>query len=145
VARAQQAEALRKGLTLRADVPESPLVARVDEERINQVITNLVTNAINYTPIGGSVDIRLQTCENNGKVMISVEDSGVGIPPEHLPLIFQPFYRVTNEVEGTGLGLSIAKEIIEQHGGTIEVTSQPGKGSRFDIILTLAQTPAPAA
>jgi len=99
------------------------------------VITNLVTNAINYTPANGTVNVVIR--EEDGSAQIAVEDTGIGIASENLPYIFQPFYRVVSEVEGTGLGLSIAKEIVEMHEGTLSVRSQPGKGSIFTITLPL--------
>ncbi len=137
VVRDQISEADQKSLTLRLTMPSIPLIARVDDERIIQVITNIVTNAINYTPIKGDIHISLHAQPDAGSAMITVEDTGVGISPAHLPLIFQPFYRVASSVEGTGLGLSIAREIIEQHGGTINVNSQVDIGSRFEITLNL--------
>jgi signal transduction histidine kinase len=97
-----------------------------------QVVTNLVTNAVNYTPTGGSVHVVVASGDD-GDAIVYVEDTGVGIAPDHLPHIFQPFYRVGDTSEGTGLGLSITREIVEMHEGSIAVESEPGRGSRFTL------------
>lgn len=137
VVRAQRAEAENKGLLLHLEVPDSPLIVYVDEERMIQVITNLVINAINYTPTGGHIWASVQMSADEKYGIVRVRDTGIGISPENLPLIFQPFFRVPSEVEGTGLGLSIARELIRQHGGTINVSSQVGNGSTFEIHIPL--------
>ena len=129
----QQPEAENRGLEFTLDMPETPIIVRVDSARIIQVLTNLITNAINYTPSGGAV--RLTVVQETARVGVCIEDTGVGIAPEHLPHIFEPFYRVASEVEGTGLGLSIARQIIQLHSGVIEVSSELGKGSRFSVYL----------
>lgn len=135
----QRPEAERKGLSLSLHMIDEPIYVIVDSERIFQVITNLLTNAINYTPVGGAIKIRVQRFsikeQDQLYALVQIEDSGIGIASEHLPHIFQPFYRVANEVEGTGLGLNIAKEIIELHGGRIGVESTPGVGSTFSFWL----------
>jgi signal transduction histidine kinase len=133
----QEPEAARKGLRLTIEVPDSPLYVYVDPERVIQVITNLLTNAINYTPSGGKVTTRLSlTTENDVPyALVEVIDTGIGIGQEHLPHIFQPFYRVVSQVEGIGLGLNISKEIVELHGGTIGVESALERGSRFYFCL----------
>lgn len=138
IARLQAQEAERKGLTLNQSVPDAPVMADLDAARISQIVTNLVTNAINYTPAGGQVTISLERDDDDGVAVIRVSDTGIGIAPEDLPHIFQPFYRVVSEVEGTGLGLSIAREIAESHGGSIEVESHIGKGSCFSLILPIS-------
>ena len=131
----QQPEAEHKNLTLRARLPDAHLAVSADRERLIQVITNLVTNALNYTPSGGTVEVALSQSEDSG--LIEVIDTGIGIAPEDLLYIFQPFYRVVSAVEGTGLGLSIVKEIVELHGGAVEVRSELGDGSCFSIRLPL--------
>ncbi len=136
---AQQEEANRKQIMLTLSPADMPLTARVDEERMIQVVTNLVTNAIHYTPSGGVIVVSVKPIPDGRHAEILVRDTGIGIAPEHLPLIFQPFFRVSNEVEGSGLGLSIAKQLVEQHGGTITVESQVGVGSVFTITLRLAR------
>ncbi|MGQ9471997.1 MAG: sensor histidine kinase [Candidatus Aminicenantales bacterium] len=108
-----------------------------DEASLEQALANLIHNAIKYNRPGGSVFLRIR--QVNGKVGVDIQDTGVGIPPEHLPFIFDQFYRVPGTgqgmTKGTGLGLSIAKKIIEAHDGTIEVVSEVDKGSTFTVIL----------
>jgi PAS domain S-box-containing protein len=134
VLRVQQPEADIKGVRLERDLPPADIYITADSERMIQVITNLVTNAVNYTPEGGYAQV-IVSQQADGSVVIEVRDSGIGISPEHLPYIFQPFYRVGQEGDGTGLGLSISKDIVERHGGTITVESEPGRGSRFAVRL----------
>ena len=135
VVRVQSAEATQKGLELQVAQPLQPIYVLADRHRLIQVVTNLLTNALNYTPAGGLVRLKLEQTEESA--VIQIEDSGIGIAPENLPYIFQPFFRVVSEVTGTGLGLSIAKEIIEMHGGSISVRSQLEHGSTFQITLPL--------
>jgi heavy metal sensor kinase len=102
-----------------------------DLGRLRQVVINLLDNAIKYTEPGGKVSVRVS--EQDGRTRLIVEDSGIGIPPEHLPYVFDRFYRVdkarSREMGGTGLGLSIARSIVAAHGGTIELTSRTGVGT----------------
>ncbi len=108
-----------------------------DEDRLKQLILNLVDNAIKYTPSGGTVNLSLS--KENGFASIEISDTGVGIPAEDIPLIFDRFYRVdkarSRNLGGSGLGLSIAKWIATAHGGDIKVKSVPGEGSTFYILL----------
>ncbi len=117
----------------------SPLVA--DPKNIEEVLNNLLTNAINYSPEGGKVTV---TARGMGDFMeIKVSDTGVGIAPEELPKIFEKFYRVkhpkTRQVTGTGLGLSIVKGIVEAYHGSIHVESVPDQGTTFTVLLPAAQ------
>jgi two-component system phosphate regulon sensor histidine kinase PhoR len=111
-----------------------------DQGRLEQVVVNLLENAIKYTPDSGS--IRLFTEDEDTFVKVSVADTGIGIPFKDLPRIFERFYRVdearTREQGGTGLGLAIAKHIVQLHGGAVSVTSLPGKGSTFSFTLQKA-------
>ena len=125
---------------LSLDIGDLPSIIG-DGDRLAQVFTNLVDNAIHHTPPGG--EVRIQAGVNAANVEISVEDSGTGIPPEDLPRIFERFYQVDKSrpgggVRGVGLGLAIAKEIVESHGGSISVQSQPGQGSVFVVNLPVA-------
>jgi two-component system sensor histidine kinase/response regulator len=127
---------------------DQPIEAHVDVERLSQVILNLLSNARKYSPPSSSIDVAVVHLEHEYR--INVHDTGVGIPPERLPFIFERFYRVPNiEVQrgssvGFGLGLYISKQIIERHGGHIEVQSELDKGSTFSIVLPIAvATPAP--
>ena len=90
-------------------------------------------NAIRYTNSGGTVSIKLSSRKND--ILVQVRDTGVGIPENHIPYIFDAFYRVSRDAKGSGLGLSIAKTIIEAHEGTISVASAPGEGSTFSFTL----------
>ncbi len=109
-----------------------------DGDRLAQVLTNLIDNAIKHTPVGGRVTIR---GEGRGdQVRVHVEDSGPGIPPDELPRIFERFYQVDKarrggEGRGSGLGLAISREIVQAHGGRLEAASAPGRGSRFTVTL----------
>ncbi len=106
-----------------------------DRSRIEQVIVNIVSNAVKYTPDGG--DVSMVCKKENGNVIISVKDTGIGIPKEDLPRIFERFYRVdkarSRQMGGTGLGLAIAKEIVDEHGGTIAIDSDVGVGTTVTI------------
>jgi len=112
-------------------------IIRADRDKIGQVIVNLLSNALKYTPSGGRVEIGATGSELLAKVV--VEDSGEGIPPEDLPFIFERLYRADRSrsrlTGGSGLGLSITKAIVEAHKGTIEVGSEPGKGTVFTVFL----------
>ena len=116
----------------------------VDRTQIERVITNLLTNAIKYTPAGGWVRACAEHLGN--EVRLTVEDSGVGIPESHLPHIFDRFYRVPdpNPEKGLGLGLSFVAAIVRAHGGEIRVQSEIGKGSRFEIILPAGSVRVPS-
>lgn len=118
----------------------APVVVRGDKAHLKQVLVNLLDNAIKYTPPGGRIEVR--SSEQDGKGVIEVSDTGIGIPGEALPHIFERFYRVdkarSRDLGGAGLGLSIAKSICAAHGGTIEVHSQEGIGTRFIVRLPLA-------
>jgi two-component system, OmpR family, sensor kinase len=126
--------AQKKGVKLTVDSTPMPNI-HGDGDRLAQVITNLVSNAVKYTPGGGYVHLKTQI--NNGGVELMVQDSGVGIPADDLPRIFERFYQVDKARgprRGTGLGLAIVQEIVQAHGGTISVTSG-GKGSTFTVWL----------
>jgi two-component system phosphate regulon sensor histidine kinase PhoR len=135
--------ATEKGITLNIEAPQPALIMG-DEARMMQVIINLLDNAFKYTSQGGAVTVHVQPTET--QVLLTVQDTGVGIAQEHITHIFERFYRVdsarTRSAGGTGLGLAIVKWIATIHHGTITVTSQPGKGSTFRIALPkLQETP----
>ncbi|MCA9904979.1 MAG: HAMP domain-containing histidine kinase, partial [Anaerolineae bacterium] len=135
----QCVEAEGKALTLCYEAPTEPVLALVDTKRLSRVITNLIVNAINYTPEGGIITARLVSGLHDSEIgdcaKIEIEDNGIGIAEDNLENVFQPFFRVPSEVQGTGLGLSIAREIVQLHGGDIYVSSALGRGSSFAIIL----------
>src|SRR5262249_14224474 len=109
-----------------------------DERKVKQVLLNLLSNALKFTPEGGHIDVRAAT--NEGLAEISVSDTGVGVAPEDQQAIFEEFRQVgtaDKKVEGTGLGLAVARKFIELHGGRIWVKSQPGEGSMFTFTLPI--------
>jgi signal transduction histidine kinase len=127
-----------KGVAISTQVPADLPAIQMDSDRIGQVLLNLVGNALQYTPSGGGV--RIQAVHIPGEVRVSVVDSGIGIPPEHLPHLFTRFYRVDKSRArshgGSGIGLTIAKHLVEAHGGRIWAESQgAGKGSTFTFTL----------
>jgi len=132
-----QTSAQEKGLEWKVEIAEEPLVLVGIEEGLERVFMNLVSNAVKYTLAGGLVAVRAWS-ENDQK-KVEVSDTGIGIPEEALPRIFNEFYRAKNakamEMEGTGLGLAIAKDVVEQHGGQISVESTVGEGSTFYVAL----------
>jgi signal transduction histidine kinase len=127
------------GVQMEVATPPEPMVVSVDATRIRQLILNLLTNAVKYTPPGGTV--RMQLSAANGRVILSVADTGIGIAPGDLPHIFDRFWRAdsartrTGERPGAGLGLAISKWIAEAHGGRIDVVSRPGRGTTFTVTL----------
>ena len=136
----QQGSADGKNIDLALNLPAKTPQVRGDKDRLAVVFTNLIGNAIKYTPEGGRVDIRCAA--EQSRVRIEVSDTGIGIRPEDQEKIFEKFYRVEDEqvsaVPGTGLGLAIAQETMRLHGGTILLTSTPGKGSTFTVTLATA-------
>jgi signal transduction histidine kinase len=132
-----EGETRAKGISLSTTYhPALPPVLG-DKDHLEGVFTNLVSNAIKYTPSGGTVTI--ETCVEGGYVKTVVKDTGIGISAEDLPRIFDKFSRVKSEktrgIVGTGLGLSIAKNIVEAHLGSISVESEAGKGTAFTVLL----------
>ncbi len=127
-----------KGVDVVVDVPpELPRVA-ADAQRLGNALDNLLTNALTYTPRGGR--ITLSAAQTGNTVTLTVADTGAGIPPEHLPRVFDKFFRVPGQTQGsgTGLGLAIVREIVTAHGGTVQCDSRPGEGSVFRLTLPIA-------
>jgi signal transduction histidine kinase len=134
--------AVPEGITVEYEPPDHPIQAAFDREKIRQVITILLDNAVKYTPSdspsdrsGGRVSVEVD--EHDGEVRISVADTGIGIAEDQLPLIFERFHRVdeARSAGGAGLGLSIAKQIADAHGGSVRAESTPGAGSTFILCL----------
>jgi signal transduction histidine kinase/DNA-binding response OmpR family regulator len=128
--------AARSALTVRLEDEDDLPVAEADELRIRQVVLNLLTNAVKFTPAGGTVAVRVD--RRDTEVEISVQDTGVGIPPADRERIFESFQqgeRVTSAQEGTGLGLTLSRRIVELHGGRLWVESEEGKGSTFHFTV----------
>lgn len=138
----QKPEAERKHINLTANMNITPVIMIGDESRLRQVITNLINNAIHYTSEAGSIVVKLQHRKvgDENTAIISVSDTGIGIDEQHLPHLFQPFYRATDDTKGAGLGLSIAREIVEAHKGSIHVDSVVGQGTTFYVSLPIRQT-----
>ncbi|MFC4767132.1 sensor histidine kinase [Effusibacillus consociatus] len=132
--------AQKKGISLSFSTGQIIPVLNIDQERINQVMHNLLSNAIRHTPNGGRIVVDIKEDKKHG-VIVSVQDSGTGIPEEELESIFERFYRVdrsrSRKTGGTGLGLAIVKQLVELHGGKVWVESQLGQGSRFSFSLPL--------
>jgi signal transduction histidine kinase len=118
-----------------------------DELRLEQVVQNLIQNAIKYSPNGGTVDVRVE--RQHACACVAVSDQGIGIPAGALALLFRRFFRAPNadsqHISGMGIGLYVVKEIVELHGGAIDVASQEGNGSTFTVSLPLLDSAAPAA
>jgi two-component system phosphate regulon sensor histidine kinase PhoR len=127
----------KKELALSVAASGHPVVALADRDRLEQVLLNLLENSLMYTPSGGRVEVGVK--ESEGLVVVSVSDTGIGIPPDDIPRIFERFYRVdrarSRKLGGTGLGLAIVKHIVETHGGRVWVESEVGKGSTFYFTL----------
>jgi heavy metal sensor kinase len=128
-----------RGVRLRYD-EEGAIHVLGDEGRLRQVVINLLDNALKYTPEGGTVTVRVGPRGSGGTVVVA--DTGIGIPPEHLPHVFDRFYRVdkarSRAEGGTGLGLSIARSIVTAHGGSIDLTSTPAQGTVCTVLLPQA-------
>ncbi|MEW8959149.1 MAG: two-component system histidine kinase PnpS [Moorella sp. (in: firmicutes)] len=133
--------AAEKGIILETAIAEDIPPLAMGENYLSQVLLNLIDNAIKYTPAGGRVTVRAAKEEDG--IRVEVEDTGIGIPAESLPRVFERFYRVdkarSREMGGTGLGLAIVKHIIEVHGGRVGVESRPGQGSRVFFIVPAAE------
>jgi two-component system sensor histidine kinase/response regulator len=132
-----------RGVTIEFVPPPAPVTVMGDEQSLEQVFSNLISNAIAYNKPQGTVSVAVR--EEAEAAVIEVRDTGIGIAKEHLPLVFDQFYRVHRaegqKSKGTGLGLSIAKKIVEAHNGSIEVASEPGRGSTFTVRLPRTQRP----
>lgn len=135
-------KAKEKGLKLCVQIPDDLPAVRADGIRMEQILINLLDNAIRYTENGC---IWVQVNFDRDEVTIHIEDTGIGIPEEELPYLFERFYRVdksrSRQYGGTGLGLAIVNQLVELHGGKIEVSSQMGEGTRFTIILPIRHPP----
>ena len=138
VAESLRPQAREAGVELALALPEAPLSAAMDLQRVEQVLMNLATNALKFSPRGGVV--RLRACASDGRVRCEVEDAGVGISREEVPKLFQRFSQLEagKALGGTGLGLAISKSVIEAHGGTIGVESHPGERTVFWFELPAA-------
>jgi signal transduction histidine kinase len=126
----------KKGLALEAEIPAG-ISIRGDADHLIRLFLNLLDNAVRYTPPAGQVVV--QATETDGEVLVSIGDTGPGIAPEHLPHLFERFYRAetarSRHAGGAGLGLAMAYEIARWHGGTLTARSEPGQGTTFTVHL----------
>lgn len=141
VVEGQEMKASKRGIKLRVKENQNIVRVHADKDRIRQVLTNLIVNSIKYGKDNGESEVRLFDMEDH--VLVEVSDNGIGIGKEHLPRLFERFYRVdkgrSREQGGTGLGLAIVKHILEAHGQTINVRSSEGVGSTFSFTLRKAK------
>jgi two-component system phosphate regulon sensor histidine kinase PhoR len=128
-------QAERQKLTIRREFATDLASVPADKDRLRQVVTNLIHNAIKFTPAGGRITITTRVLE--GSVAVDIADTGIGIPKQDLARVFERFYKgdKARAGEGTGMGLAIAKHVVEAHGGSIWVRSEEGKGSTFSFSL----------
>jgi signal transduction histidine kinase len=137
VAARHERDASLKGVALTTNIAPGAEIVSGDPLRLEQALQNLTANALRHTPSGGEIELRAES--GAGELVITVRDTGPGIPAEHLAHIFDRFYKIDparpGKTSGSGLGLSIVKAIVERHGGTTTVSSQPGQGTRFIIRL----------
>jgi signal transduction histidine kinase/CheY-like chemotaxis protein len=139
-----------KPLDLRLITPATPCVVRGDSDRLQQLVLNILSNAVKFTPGEGAVEVTLQPPDHGDRYGIVVKDTGAGIPPEFLPNVFEPFRQAdgstTRQHRGLGLGLAIARQITAQHGGTIAAASDgPGRGTTVTVLLPRTEAPEGAA
>lgn len=143
--KAMSAQAASKQITINIDVPVDMPSAYADAERVGQILRNLLANAVTHTPAQGIIEIQARA--QASEIEITIQDTGSGIAPEHLPNIFERFYRAdssrSRSTGGAGLGLAIVKQLVEAHGGQIRAESQLGKGSRFIFTLPVFKSDAP--
>ena len=144
--KALQPRMASKKINSKIELTESPALSSVDKERIAQILRNLLVNAINFTPEGGTITVSVD--RRDGEVEVGVSDTGAGIPAAEIPLVFERFYRVdksrTRATGGSGLGLTIANQLVKAHKGKIWVESEVGKGTRFHIVLPALDSGSPA-
>jgi signal transduction histidine kinase len=124
-------------VTIEEDYEAGPIIVNMDTNEMKQVFINIINNAVQAMPDGGGLRIRATT--TNGEAVIRFSDTGVGISPENIQKIFEPFFSTKESGDGTGLGLSISYRIVQNHGGRIEVQSQPGQGTIFTVFLPLQE------
>lgn len=136
--------ARERGVTLNAQLPDHPVPVLGDRDELLRVLENLIENAVKYGQSGGRVDVELARRAGSGQeaqpqAVLSIQDYGPGIAPEHLPRLTERFYRVdvaeSRDKGGTGLGLAIVKHIVNRHRGHLEISSEPGQGARFSVVL----------
>jgi two-component system sensor histidine kinase BaeS len=130
-------------VTVTVDEGDQPLVVNGDDDRLTQIVTNLLANAIAYTPPGGRIWVHV--ARRDEQVALTISDSGPGISPEVLPHVFERFYRAKSTAgrQGTGIGLAVVAELVSAHGGTVSATTPPGQGAMFTVRLPPWANPPP--
>jgi signal transduction histidine kinase len=127
--------------TLTLEIPDAPTIINGDPVQLGEALSNLINNAIKYTPDKGTIEVRL--IQDGENALFEVKDNGYGIPNDQQDKLFQPFYRAqmdeTASIEGTGLGLHLVKNIVERHSGTIWLESVHKKGSTFSVMIPLSK------
>lgn len=136
-------QAQQKEIVLEAHLPSDPVAVVADGRRLRQVLINLLSNGVKFTPAGGSVTLQVTLSPETNTLCLQVIDTGIGIAPADIPRLFQPFVQIDSSLsrhyEGTGLGLALVRQVVELHGGEVEVTSELGRGSCFTITLPWKQ------
>jgi signal transduction histidine kinase len=139
---AHQDQARQKRLIYEVALPEKPLRVNGDAVQLGEALSNLIVNALKYTPEGGRILVSL--VQNRTRANVTIEDTGFGIPLEQQEKLFQPFFRAdtpaTKNVEGTGLGLHLVKNIVERHFGRVHFQSNEGAGSSFGFEIPIVQS-----
>jgi signal transduction histidine kinase len=138
-------KSVKANVSLAGNVPDPPIYSIGDEEKLAWVLLQLVDNAVKFTPAGGRVTFSLTPNSKRSRVLIAVKDTGIGIPFNRMPELFQPFHQLdsssTRRYGGTGLGLALVRQILEAHGEQIKVESAIGQGSTFSFELPIAAHP----
>lgn len=139
--------ARKRHVELELSLPDEPIVLAVNHLELGQVLSNLALNAVQAMPKGGRSLVELRRDEERGRAVavLSVSDEGTGIRPEDVPRVFDPFFTTKGVGEGTGLGLAVAYGIVADHGGRVSVSTEWGRGSRFDVILPIGPSVRPSA
>jgi signal transduction histidine kinase len=122
-------------VSIEEEYQAGPIIVNMDTNEMKQVFINIINNAVQAMPDGGG--LRIRTATGNGEAVISFSDTGIGISPENMKKIFEPFFSTKESGDGTGLGLSISYRIVQNHGGRIEVQSHPGQGTVFTVFLPM--------
>jgi signal transduction histidine kinase len=138
IVRMSTARATAGGIAIAVELPDPRPWLNADEQLIKQILINLVSNAVKFTPAGGRVTVRAERGEDGGIALI-VADTGIGIPPDDLPNLCNPFWQIdrglNRKFEGTGLGLSLSKRMTELHGGQLDIASEVGVGTTVTVRL----------
>jgi signal transduction histidine kinase len=126
-----------QGIDLRVHLPDEPVEAHLDAAAVQRILNNLLSNAVKFTPAGGRIDVRLKTPTDH--LVLEVEDTGVGMDADFLPHVFDAFRQESTgnarAFEGSGLGLAITHQLVQLMGGTINVATEKGVGTRFTVVL----------